>query len=443
MKAIFHNIIIVFCLLLLINLELYSQTTLAVGDIAFTAMNTDGNLTAAPFDYFSIVAFVPISAGTQIRFSDVQYRDATGFATSNGVSEFEFVWTAPAGGIAYMEQVTFWATGTVAPPAPNTDKGTVSGSGLSLTIAGDQIFAVQGASMNSGTIIAGIHNNVSSVVTTGPSNWDDGCSVSTSESELPNGLTNGVNAIWVYNTGPVEVDNAIFNGCGSVSSSFSAAANRTIINDIANWIKDDSNTFSTPPCGSTLPVEISAFEGYLSANNVLLNWETATETNNYGFEILRYAQNDTSWNKVGFVQGHGTTNSPKNYKFTDSVLPTVDKVSYRLKQIDTDGSFEYSKIIAVEKMHAMSLPYEFRLEQNYPNPFNPTTTIKFGLPIDSYVKLEVFNILGEKVAVLADKKMLAGYHQVNFDGANLSSGIYIYKITAGDFVSSKKLLLMK
>ena len=196
---------------------------------------------------------------------------------------------------------------------------------------------------------------------------------------------------------------------------------------------------------SILPVELSLFTAVQIENEIELFWKTETEVDNYGFEIQRTfveMQHAASlrWEKVAFIQGHGNSNSPKSYSYTDK--PTGGtSFTYRLKQIDVDGSFEYSKEIEV----LIDKPTAFSLAQNYPNPFNPSTTIKFGLPKDSNVKLELFNILGEKIATLIDKEMQAGFHnyQLSILNFQLTSGVYIYKIEAGSFVSVKKLLLMK
>ena len=211
-----------------------------------------------------------------------------------------------------------------------------------------------------------------------------------------------------------------------------------------------------------LPVELSSFTANILENKVILNWHTATEINNYGFEILRSAQNNShsesaladeeSWEKVGFVAGHGNSNSPKEYSFIDDKTSEVFKnlgglnavLKYRLKQIDFDGNFEYSKIITVWTENILSIPTEFRLEQNYPNPFNPTTTIKFGLPEQGFVDLRVYNILGEEVSRLVNQELAAGYHEVNFGTTDISSGMYIYRIDVkGKFSSVKKMLMIK
>ncbi|MBX2975240.1 MAG: T9SS type A sorting domain-containing protein [Ignavibacteriaceae bacterium] len=192
------------------------------------------------------------------------------------------------------------------------------------------------------------------------------------------------------------------------------------------------------PDESPLPVDLTSFTASVNKNKVVLNWQTATEQNNHGFEIERISNNE-NWEKIAFVNGNGNSNSPKTYSFTDESL-SFGKYSYRLKQIDNDGSFTYSESVEIE---IENIPTEYTLYQNYPNPFNPSTTIKFGLPKDSKVILEVYNIIGEKVTTLINQEMSAGYHNVNFTGSELSTGIYIYRITANEFTSTKKFILMK
>ncbi len=190
-----------------------------------------------------------------------------------------------------------------------------------------------------------------------------------------------------------------------------------------------------------LPVELSYFPAIVLEQGVYLKWRTETEVSNYGFEIEKsqksIVKNQTKWTKIGFVQGHGNTNSPKNYSFTDYVIS--GKYSYRLKQIDTDGKFEYSKVIEIE----LGSPAKFELSQNYPNPFNPVTTIRFTIPQSGNVRLAVYNVLGEQVAELANGFMEAGIHTVNFNALELNSGIYVYKIETNGSVQSRKMILIK
>ena len=200
-------------------------------------------------------------------------------------------------------------------------------------------------------------------------------------------------------------------------------------------------------------------------NKVILNWQTATEVNNYGFEIQRSVIGTThdlslQWEILGFVEGHGNSNSPKHYTFTDDktseVLQNVEgldgKLQYRLKQIDLDGKYEYSEIINVETHRKVSLPTQFALQQNYPNPFNPTTVIEYTIPnVETLratsqmqnVTLKVFDILGNEVASLVNEQKSAGRYEVNFDASNLPTGMYIYKIQAGSFIQAHKMMLIK
>jgi len=138
------------------------------------------------------------------------------------------------------------------------------------------------------------------------------------------------------------------------------------------------------------------------------------------------------------VEGHGHSNSPKDYSFIDPGV-SGGKYLYRLKQIDTDGQFEYSKIVEVD----LSVPQQFELSQNYPNPFNPITTIKFSVPQSGNVKLLVYNLLGEEVAELANGFFETGVHTLNFNASSLNSGVYIYELSTEGFIQSRKMTLIK
>jgi len=186
-----------------------------------------------------------------------------------------------------------------------------------------------------------------------------------------------------------------------------------------------------------LPVELTVFEATTSQGRVSLNWQTATEVNNYGFDIESHV-NDDAWTTIGFVNGSGNSNSPKQYSFIDSNPSGGSKFFYRLKQIDNDGTYEYSDEVEVE-----IIPDEFVLYQNYPNPFNPVTFIKYEIPELSLVTLKVFDVLGSEVAILVNEEKPIGNYEIEFNGTELPSGIYFYRLQAGTFIETKKMVLMK
>jgi hypothetical protein len=185
-----------------------------------------------------------------------------------------------------------------------------------------------------------------------------------------------------------------------------------------------------------IPVELTSFTAKALDGVVYLNWTTATEQNNLGFEVERRVDGDYS--KIGFISGHGTTTEIQNYTFTDEELES-GTYFYRLKQLDYDGSFEYSSEVKVEIL----TPTYFTLKQNYPNPFNPNTTISFSIPNESNVIMKVFDLVGNEVKTLVNEKFSAGIYTVEFDAANLPSGVYFYQLEAGDFVNTKKMVIMK
>ncbi len=199
-------------------------------------------------------------------------------------------------------------------------------------------------------------------------------------------------------------------------------------------------TIGTSSNGNPLPVELNSFSATVSNSmEVTLSWKTITEVNNYGFNIEKKLANSSQWHDIGFVVGHGNSNSPKVYSFIDeSVSP--GNYFYRLKQVDNDGKFTYSKQI---QMEVNSLPKEFALFQNFPNPFNPVTKIKYAIPVDGLVNISVFNMLGQKVKQIINTNIKAGTYEVNFDGSKLSSGTYFYRLESGTFSQTKKLLLLK
>jgi photosystem II stability/assembly factor-like uncharacterized protein len=186
-----------------------------------------------------------------------------------------------------------------------------------------------------------------------------------------------------------------------------------------------------------VPVELASFSAVVSGKSVTLNWMTSTETNNKGFSIERKSAN-APWQEISFVPGYGTSSEKHSYSFNDNNL-NRGSYTYRLKQSDFDGSFNYSDEVSAD----ISTPAEFRLEQNYPNPFNPSTKINYSISEQSFVSIKVYNITGEEVASLVNGVQTEGPHQVVFDAKNLASGIYLVRLRSGNLTSQIKLNLLK
>jgi hypothetical protein len=193
---------------------------------------------------------------------------------------------------------------------------------------------------------------------------------------------------------------------------------------------------------NVLPVELSSFVSVINGNNVTLNWSTSTETNNSGFDIERSAVNG-SWSKIGTVSGNGTSTTPHSYSFTNRAVAT-GKYNYRLKQTDFNGNFTYHNL---GNEVNIGVPEKYDLSQNYPNPFNPSTKINYDLPTDGKVSIKLFDMSGKEVASLVNEVKTAGYHTVNFNASNLSSGVYFYRISVeangNNFTATKKMMLVK
>ena len=256
--------------------------------------------------------------------------------------------------------------------------------------------------------------------------------------------------IMVSTTGSYWIE--IFNNSTASSNFFWETGNL----DGTHGIAGSAFAFETPgitwnPLGDDMsilisgddavPVELASFEATINGENVNLNWSTASETNNQGFSIER--STGAAFGEVGYVAGFGTTTESKYYTFTDRQVSSGN-YSYRLKQIDFDGTVTYSKVVEVEIL----APAEFNLAQNYPNPFNPATAINFSLAADSKVSLKIFDVIGQEVAQLVNGQLAAGQHNVNFDASSLNSGVYFYKIEANgvdgtSYSSVKKMILTK
>jgi hypothetical protein len=189
---------------------------------------------------------------------------------------------------------------------------------------------------------------------------------------------------------------------------------------------------------NVVPVELVSFTCEVNAPNIKLHWVTASELNNQGFEIERKKSESNIWQTIGHLPGKGTTTNITDYYFNDdNLIPAV--YNYRIKQIDYDGTFEYSQIINAD----LTTPSTFTLEQNYPNPFNPSTSISYSIPNNSFVTLKVYDILGNEVATLVNQTQATGKYNISFDASSLSNGVYLYSIKAENFSDVKKMIFMK
>ena len=224
-----------------------------------------------------------------------------------------------------------------------------------------------------------------------------------------------------------------------------------------NWVILPDDSPGAVNNNQVLPVELTRFSASIDDRKVRLSWETATEINNYGFDIERASApvgmddnfiqirsvpqtgGEEEWEKIGFVEGHGNSNSKRHYIFNDIPIGASVEYFYRLKQIDIDGKYKYSNVLSVE----VNAPENFELLQNYPNPFNPTTTIAFSVPYVSNIELSIFNVLGEKIKVLINGEKIAGFYKVEFNGQKLSSGIYFVQLQGNHYRKIKKMLLIK
>jgi hypothetical protein len=200
-----------------------------------------------------------------------------------------------------------------------------------------------------------------------------------------------------------------------------------------------------------LPVEMISFTASYTGTGSNLHWSTATEVNNYGFDIEWKVEtafdvhSSEDWLKIGFIPGSGNSNSIKNYSFTDNTLSSRKNI-YRLKQIDLDGKFEYSKTVEI---NIENKPTEITLEQNYPNPFNPSTVISYQLSMINNVSLKIYDILGREIITMVNEQQQAGKYKVQWDGKNsagskVGSGIYFYQLkTFNGYINTKKMLMLK
>ena len=241
-------------------------------------------------------------------------------------------------------------------------------------------------------------------------------------------LYDGIQSTWVNEI----MDLSNYNS-NQVKLKFELRTDGSVTED--GWFVDDIGIVVY----GIIPVELTSFTAIAKDDNVLLNWITSTETNNMGFDIERRStKSNSGWQKLGFINGKGTTTEKSNYSFVDK-NPAEGKSYYRLRQIDFDGTSKIYNSVEVD----FETVKEYSLSQNYPNPFNPSTEINYTLTKSGNVTLKVYNLLGSEIATLVNGFMEAGKHSVKFDANDITSGIYFYTIKADNFTSTRKMILMK
>ncbi len=301
----------------------------------------------------------------------------------------------------------------------NNPGGTISIYGLTLTYPTSLLTFVN--TSNSGTATAGWQSSTGSETSPGSGTV----------------IIGGFNApIGFIQSGDTTLINVVFidkgvPGPGQITLS-------GFVNDISGAGTNNGTI------NSSVPVELVSFSAEISAGEVTLTWNTSSERNNFGFEVEK-SFDEENFSKIGFLAGHGTTVQPNAYRFTDSDINSAQKTRYyRLKQIDLDGSFNYSGVLTVQ----LAAPESFTLRQNYPNPFNPQTTISYELPEPSRVSVVIYNMTGQVIRTLIDQEMVAGFHNTVWNGKDnlgkeVASGAYFYQMKTGNFTEVKKLTLLR
>jgi len=300
------------------------------------------------------------------------------------------------------------------------------------------------------TITVDISSSVDTSNCLGIYTWGDGDTPISGET-YPAGITQRINLVWGIEEYGDDTADVVFDYSG-VNGITDASALKLLKRTSADtaWIDITSSAvhnttnhtfsmsgltsfseFSISDDGTNpLPVELIDFSTKSVEGQTVLTWSTATEVNNYGFEIVRLRPKNrdsgaTNWETISFIEGHGNSNSRNDYSFIDREK-LAGVIKYRLKQIDTDGAYVYSKVVEVN----VELPKIYELRQNFPNPFNPTTTINYELPYDSKITLEIYNVVGERVEVITNKIESAGFHSVIWNADDFASGIYLIRLNA-------------
>jgi hypothetical protein len=371
-------------------------TSVVIGNVGSTGSTIDGTITAPGYTVYPINDPVVQTAMGDLLTA---YNDAAGQSTG--------AVTLPAGAL----------TGTLSPGIYVLSAATPNlATTVTLDGGGDPnaVFLFQASS----TLITAIS---SSVVLTNGTVWS--------------------NVFWQVGSSATIGGSSTFEGTILANTSITVGASATITGRMLGGAVTGTGAVSIS--SNVLPVEMVSFTASTSGLNAQLHWSTATEVNNYGFEIQRRSAESESigqWLKVGFVPGVGSSSSPHQYSYADQGL-AQGRYDYRIKQIDKNGSFKYSSAAQVEVGIA---PKEFTLSQSYPNPFNPSTTVEFSVARNDRAVVRVFNVLGQEVATLFDGTAEAGkLYQARFDASRMSSGMYFVQLQSNGQSKMQKMVFLK
>ena len=395
---------------LLFSTFLFSQTSLTQGDIAFIGTNSDGS------DDYAFILLKDVDASTTINFTDCGWVDGTASFVCNAGDANGWTWTS--GSMLNLGQTV---TITLNGPGLSTSVGSVSGATPVFSSIGDQIFAYQG-SAGAPTFLAGFH--IDGAAGTTNANWSGGVS-NNQTSALPDDLDNGTNAIWLNLSG-AESDNWQYN-CSVTSGS--VATVRSAINNISNWVNNNTTPYPTIDPGCTwsisppVPIELISFEVNEIGNKyVKINWKTATETNNDFFTIEK-SKDARNWEIVGKINGSGTIFSEQNYEFDDK-NPFDGLSYYRLKQTDFDGKFEYSSIQSIRLNNTIS---DVKI---YPNPTNDLITME-GM-VSDMGEFMIINSLGQNVTAKVRIREISE-REIQLNLSKLPPGVFSIITKSGTF----------
>lgn len=375
--------------------------TLAAGDIMIAGFNFDNP------DEFAFVPLVDLEPGTEIHFTDNGWTAAGTFRSGEGVLTWMATGAVAAGDPIVISNDGGW-TATV---------GTLSTTGsTALSTDGDQILAYQGDATTPSFLYA---------VNSEENAWQPDAT-STSTSALPAGLVEGTTAVAL-----TEVDNAVYTG----PTNFDPATVRLLVGTPENWTGSDA-VRQAMPGAFELPVELVVFSAIADGADVMLRWETASETNNAGFTVQQLHGPVST--DLGFVPGHGTSAGAQRYTYRVHD-PGPGTHRFRLRQVDYNGAFAYTPEVEIG-LDPLETHY---LSAAYPNPFHLTTTIHVDLPRAGELTLKVYDVLGRELSLLASGYYPAGRFEVVWEGTGLPNGMYVYRLEAGDFRAAGTVILRK